>query len=140
MGQKTDEKLKRFINNAIILIGIPTIGAALYLAAIDRILIASVVCFAGAVPATILALFYPKNVAKPEPAERLGSLKRSGLAIFWAGVPLILLGTIAAVLSLGALPALLLSTGPGILLGGGYVFLYARSELKRVREDEDLSR
>lgn len=117
-----------------------TIAAALVLAAVDRLLIASAVCFLGCLPIALIAWGLDRRTPPRSSAEKRATGLRLGLRIAAGGGTAT---TAAAVLlivaphSVGHLPELLLWTGATFLLSGVTARRNVRSPDGTLAEEED---
>lgn len=116
----------KMLNALLLLVGVATIGAGLYFAAIDRLLLTAAVCLLGLVPAGALA--YALSRMEPRPTgsrlvERQRRIAFLGLAL---GAVSLFVGGVLAIVSPGSLATLLLWTGPGLVVGGILVLATVR--------------
>jgi hypothetical protein len=108
-----------------------TIAAALVLAALDRLLIASAVCFLGCLPIALIAWGIERRTPPRSDAEKHASGLRQGFGIAAAGAAAT---TVAGALlvvapdALGHVPEVLLSAGAALLLGGVTAQRYLRPQ------------
>ena len=108
-----------------------TIAAALVLAALDRLLIASAVCFLGGLPAALLVWGINRRTPPRTAAEKRASGLRQGFGIAAAGAAATTVGgalLVAAPDAVGRVPEVLLSTGATLLLGGVTAQRYLRPQ------------
>ena len=108
-----------------------TIAAAMVLAAIDRLLIASAVCFLGGLPVALIAWGIERRTPPRSSAERHATGLRLGFGFATAGAAATTVGgalLIVAPDSVGRLPEVLLSIGAMLLLSGFTAHQHLRSQ------------
>ncbi|GAB2502685.1 hypothetical protein GCM10027063_47500 [Promicromonospora xylanilytica] len=107
-----------------------TIATALVLAAVDRLLLASAVCFLGCLPIALIAWGLERRTPPRGSAERRATGLRLGSRTAALGGAATTVGgalLIVAPRSVGYVPELLLSVGGALLLGGVSALQHVRS-------------
>ena len=113
--------IARELTVALWVITVGTIAAALVLAAIDRLLIASAVCLLGGLPAALLVWGIERRTPPRSIAEKQALGLRQGFRIAAIGAASTTVGgALLAVTpdTVGRVPEVLLSVGAMLLLGG----------------------
>lgn len=115
-----------------------TVAAALVLAAVDRLLLASAVCFLGCLPIALIAWGLERRTPPRSSAEKRATGLRLGSRIAAAGAAATTVGgalLIVAPQAAGHLPGLLLSVGATLLLGGVTAHRQVRSHDRTAAEE-----
>ena len=115
-----------------------TIAAALLLAAFDRLLIASAVCFLGCLPIALIAWWLERRTPPRSSAEKRAMGLRLGFRFAGLGGAVTTVAgalLVVAPLSVGYLPELLLSVGATLLLGGVTAHRHVRSQDRTTAEE-----
>lgn len=119
---------RRLLNGLIIAVGIVTIGAGVFFAAIDRPLLTAAVCFAGLLPVALLLLALAKVAQPVNEQHRLARQRQGALIIAAAGLVATLAGAVLLMSPLETLAMVLLYMGPSLLLGGLVALAVTRRE------------
>lgn len=122
------------LNGLLLTVGVVTIGAGLYLAATDRVLLTAAVCLAGLIPAGALAYAISLHQPRPTGAKLIERQRRSGFAIFAVGVAAVVIGGVLLFTMPSPLGTILLWTGPGLVLGGIAVIAFTRA--KKAKDEQ----
>lgn len=126
-----DRVIARELTVALWVITVGTIAAALVLAAIDRLLIASAVCFLGGIPAAVLVWGIQRRMPPRSSAEKRAMGLRQGFGIAATGAASTMVGGVLLIVipdAVGRVPEVLLSVGASLLLGGVTAQRYSRPQ------------
>ncbi|MGI5190759.1 hypothetical protein ACQEVI_21650 [Promicromonospora sp. CA-289599] len=130
--------IARELTVALWVITVGTIAAALALAAVDRLLIASAVCFLGGLPAAALVWGIQRRTPPRSSAEKRATGLRQGFRIAATGAASTVVGGALLFVSpdaVGRVPEVLLSVGASLLFGGVTAQRYSRPQEPTAGED-----
>lgn len=116
-----DRTMARELTVALWVVAAGTVAAALVLAAVDRLLIASAVCFIGGLPAALLVWGIERRTPPRSDAEKRAGGLRQGLTTAAGGAVSATVGGILLIVApdaVGRVPDVLLSAGATLLIGG----------------------
>jgi hypothetical protein len=134
-----DRVTARELTVALWVVAAATITAALVLAATDRLLIASAVCFLGCLPIALIAWGLERRTPPRSSAEKRAMGLRLGTRIAAGGAAATTAGAVLLMVaphSVGHLSELLLWMGATLLLGGVTALRNARSPDGTLAEEE----
>lgn len=123
----------KFLNAMLLLVGVVTIGAGLYFAATDRLLLTGAVCFAGLIPAGALTYAVSRLEERPSGTRLVERQRRIGISGFALGTVALIFGGVLFFAMPGPLGAFLLWTGPGLAIGGLVVIGLTRTKARGQR-------